>query len=64
MVERPSNYAFHLRLFKGLPTWIYDMLLECNILPEFCNMEDIRENARQIEEICLRARSTYSDLHG
>src|ERR1700729_1921895 len=59
MVERPSDYAFHLRLFEGLPTWIYDTLLERNILPEFCNMEDIRENARQIEEICLRARNTY-----
>ena len=43
MVERPSDYAFHLRLFEGLPTWIYDTLLECNILPEFCNMEDICE---------------------
>ena len=56
MVERPSNYSFKLRLFEGLPSWIYDILLECNILPEFCNFEDIRENARQIEEMRLRAR--------
>src|SRR6202050_3433851 len=59
MVERPSDYAFHLRLFEGLPTWIYDTLLECNILPEFCNLEDIQENARQIEEVRLRARTTF-----
>src|ERR1700691_3849484 len=45
--------------YSKVPTWIYDMLLERNILPEFCSMEDIRENARQIEEICLRACSTY-----
>ena len=56
MVERPSNYSFKLRLFEGLPSWIYDILLERNILPEFCNLEDIRENARQIEEMRLRAR--------
>src|SRR5882762_1346351 len=36
-----------------LPTWIYDTLLECNILPEFCTLEDIHENSRQIEEISL-----------
>ena len=41
MVEHPSNYSFKLRLFKGLPSWIYDILLECNILPEFCNLKDI-----------------------
>ena len=41
MVERPSNYSFKLRLFEGLPSWIYDILLERNILPEFCNLEDI-----------------------
>src|ERR1700677_3909675 len=59
MVERPSDYAFRLRLFEGLPTWIYDTLLERNILPEFCNLEDIRENARQIEEVRLRACTTF-----
>src|ERR1700676_670430 len=46
-------------MFEGLPTWIYDTLLECNILPEFCTLEDIRKNARQIEEISLRARNTF-----
>src|SRR5882762_1196254 len=46
-------------MFEGLPTWIYDMLLERNILPEFCTLEDICENARQIEEISLRARNTF-----
>src|ERR1700683_4713171 len=59
MVERPSDYAFRLRLFEGLPTWIYDTLLERNILPEFCNLEDIRENAHQIEEVRLHARTTF-----
>jgi hypothetical protein len=55
MVERPSNYSFKLRLFEGLPSWIYDILLERNRLPEFCNLEDIQENARQIEEMRLHA---------
>jgi hypothetical protein len=58
MVERPSDYSFRLRMFEGLPTWIYDTLLERNILPEFCTLEDIRENARQIEEISLHTRNT------
>ena len=40
MVECLSNSAFHLILFEGLPTWIYDTLLEHNVLPEFCNMEN------------------------
>src|ERR1700683_4095555 len=59
MVQCPSDYAFCLRLFEGLPMWIYDTLLENNILPEFCNLEDIRENARQIEEVRLCARTTF-----
>jgi hypothetical protein len=59
MVERPNDYSFRLRLFEGLPAWIYDTLLERNILPEFCNLEDIRENARQVEELRLRARGTF-----
>ena len=46
---------FLLRLFEGLPAWMYDTLLERNILPEFCSLEDICENARQIEELRLRA---------
>ena len=46
-------------MFEGLPTWIYDTLLERNILPEFCTLEDIRENARQIEEISLHAWNTF-----
>ena len=56
MVECPNNYSFRLRLFKGLPAWMYDTLLEWNILPEFCSLEDICENARPIEELHLRAR--------
>ena len=56
MVERPNDYSFRLRLFEGLPAWMYDTLLERNILPEFCTLEDIRENARQIEELRIRAR--------
>ena len=59
MIERPSDYSFRLRLYEGLPAWIYDTLLERNILPEFCTLEDIRENARQIEELSLRARGTF-----
>jgi hypothetical protein len=58
MIERPSDYSFRLRIFDGLPAWIYDTLLERNILPEFCNLDDIRENARQIEEMRLRSRGT------
>src|SRR6202790_2177983 len=59
MVERPSDYSFRLRMFEGLPTWIYDTLLERNILPKFCTLEDIRENARQIEEISLHTWNTF-----
>jgi hypothetical protein len=59
MIECPSDYSFHLRLYKGLPAWIYDTLLKCNILPEFCTLKDIQENARQIEELSLRARGNY-----
>jgi hypothetical protein len=59
MIERPSDYSFRLRLYEGLPAWIYDTLLKRNILPEFCTLEDIRENARQIEELSLRARGTF-----
>jgi hypothetical protein len=55
MIEHLSEYSFRLRLYEGLPAWIYDTLLERNILPEFCTLEDIRENARQIEELSLRA---------
>ena len=58
MVEQPSDYSFHLQMFEGLPTWIYDTLLKRNILPEFCTLEDIHENTRQIEKISLRMRST------
>src|ERR1700730_10084629 len=35
-------------------SWIHDTLLERNIHPEFCTLEDIRENARQIEELSTR----------
>jgi hypothetical protein len=59
MVERPSDYSFHLQMFEGLPTWIYNTLLEHNILPKFCTLEDIRENARQIKEISLHVRNTF-----
>src|SRR5882762_9595748 len=59
MVERPSDYSFRLRIFEGLPTWIYDTLLEHNILPKFCTLEDIHKNARQIKEISLRVWNTF-----
>ena len=59
MIERPSDYSFRLRLFEGLPFWIHDALLKRNILPEFCTLEDIRENARQIEELSTRERGSY-----
>jgi len=59
MIERPSDYSFRLRLFEGLPSWIYDTLLKRNILPEFCTLEDIHENMRQIEELSTRARGGF-----
>ncbi|KIM72474.1 hypothetical protein PILCRDRAFT_16102 [Piloderma croceum F 1598] len=59
MIERPSDYSFRLRLYEGLPAWIYDTLLERNILPEFCTLKDIQENARQIEELSLRAQGNF-----
>ncbi|KIM74144.1 hypothetical protein PILCRDRAFT_14694 [Piloderma croceum F 1598] len=59
MIERPSDYSFRLRLYEGLPAWIYDTFLERNILPEFCTLEDIWENAQQIEELSLRARGNF-----
>ncbi|KIM72762.1 hypothetical protein PILCRDRAFT_15823 [Piloderma croceum F 1598] len=59
MIECPSDYSFRLRLYEGLPAWIYDTLLERNILPKFCTLEDIWENARQIEELSLRAQGNF-----
>ena len=46
-------------MFEGLPTWIYNTLLEHNILPKFCTLEDIRKNARQIKEISLYVQNTF-----
>jgi hypothetical protein len=59
MIECPSDYSFRLRLYEGLPAWIYDTLLERNILPEFCTLKDIHENAQQIKELSLRAHGTF-----
>src|ERR1700730_7965643 len=42
-----------------MPSWIHDTLLERNILPEFCTLEDIRENAQQIKELSMRVRSNF-----
>src|ERR1700732_992006 len=42
-----------------MPSWIHDTLLEQNILPEFCTLEDIRENAQQIEELSMRVCSNF-----
>lgn len=40
--------------FEGLPNWMFDKLKDQNILPEFCALDDIQENAWQIEELALR----------
>ena len=59
MVECPSDYSFQLRLFEGMPSWIHDTLLERNIFPEFCTLEDICKNMRQIDELSTRVHSNF-----
>ncbi|KAF7987026.1 hypothetical protein HWV62_135 [Athelia sp. TMB] len=54
MIERPSDYSFRSRLFNCLPHWMQKLLLTRNITPEYHQLIDIRENARQIEENSLR----------
>ena len=54
MIERPSDYAFRSRLFNCLPHWMQTVMLSRNITPEYHQMIDIRENARQIEENSMR----------
>ncbi|KAF7985022.1 hypothetical protein HWV62_8837 [Athelia sp. TMB] len=69
MIERPSDYAFRGRLFNCLPRWMQTLLLSRNITPEYHQLIDIRENARQIEENALRKyegldeRSTHTQAN-
>ncbi|KAF7982372.1 hypothetical protein HWV62_29118 [Athelia sp. TMB] len=61
MVERPNTYDFRRQLFNSLPRWLQDKLMDRNIVPEYVSLEDIRENARQIEENTLRVYEGLSD---
>ncbi|KAF7985435.1 hypothetical protein HWV62_5165 [Athelia sp. TMB] len=61
MIERPSNYEFRRRLFNLLPHWLHDKLKDRNIIPEYASLEDIRENAKQIEENSLRRYEGVGD---
>lgn len=54
MIERPNDYEFRRRLFNLLPRWLHDKLKDRNIIPEYASLEDLRENARQLEENSLR----------
>lgn len=54
MIQRPSDYEFKYRLFNRLPKWLHDKMNDRNILPEYSTLEDLRENARQLEENSLR----------
>ncbi|KAF7973544.1 hypothetical protein HWV62_14904 [Athelia sp. TMB] len=54
MIERPSDYSFRSRLFNCLPRWMQTIMLSRNITPEYHQIIDIRENARQIEENSMR----------
>ncbi|KAF7969150.1 hypothetical protein HWV62_28242 [Athelia sp. TMB] len=61
MIERPSDYEFRRRLFNCLPHWIQKIILTRNITPEYHQLIDIRENARQIEENSLREYEGVDD---
>ncbi|KAF7966569.1 hypothetical protein HWV62_37843 [Athelia sp. TMB] len=50
MIERPNDYDFRRRLFNLLPRSLYEKLIDRNIIPEYASLDDIRENAKQIEE--------------
>ncbi|KAF7972081.1 hypothetical protein HWV62_19163 [Athelia sp. TMB] len=61
MIERPNTYEFRRRLFNLLPRWLHDKLKDRNIMPEYCSLEDIRENAKQLEENALRQYEGIGD---
>ncbi|KAF7965635.1 hypothetical protein HWV62_42444 [Athelia sp. TMB] len=61
MIERPNEYDFRRRLFNLLPHWLHDKLRDRNIIPEYASLEDIRENARQLEENALRTYEGVED---
>ncbi|KAF7966970.1 hypothetical protein HWV62_36322 [Athelia sp. TMB] len=61
MIERPNDYEFRRRLFNLLPPWLYEKLKDRNIIPEYCSLDDIRENAKQLEENSLRQYEGIGD---
>ncbi|KAF7968478.1 hypothetical protein HWV62_30501 [Athelia sp. TMB] len=61
MIERPNDYEFRRRLFNLLPIWLHDKLKDRNIIPEYASLEDLRENARQLEENSLRRYEGVGD---
>ncbi|KAF7977809.1 hypothetical protein HWV62_2729 [Athelia sp. TMB] len=61
MIERPNDYDFRRRLFNLLPKWLHDKLKDRNQIPEYCTLEDIRENAKQLEENALRVYEGVGD---
>ncbi|KZP26694.1 hypothetical protein FIBSPDRAFT_949270 [Athelia psychrophila] len=62
MIERPSDYEFKYRLFNCLPRWLHDKLKDRNILPEYSTLEDLQENARQLEENSLQQYEGVGDI--
>ncbi|KAF7975144.1 hypothetical protein HWV62_10307 [Athelia sp. TMB] len=61
MIERPSDYSFRRQLFNCLPRWVQTLMLARNITPEYHQLIDIRENARQIEENAMRKYEGVED---
>lgn len=57
MIEYPGEYAMKVRLFRGLPVDIHNGLIDREITPEYSTLEDIRQNARQIDENLGRHRN-------
>ncbi|KAF7966975.1 hypothetical protein HWV62_36306 [Athelia sp. TMB] len=54
MIERPNDYDFRRRFFNLLPPWLFTKLMDRNINPEYSSMDDLRENAKQLEENSMR----------
>ena len=63
MVQRPDDYSFKIRFFEGLPDWIYNQLTTRGITPEYSTIDDLRTNARQIEEMKSRIRGSLTGLN-
>ena len=62
MVQRPDEYSFKNRFFEGMPDWIFNRLTDREITPEYCTLDDIRSNAKQIEEMKSRIRGNPTGL--